>query len=85
MRKYALEEDTIDTLHEFYKRATDYTEIVTSSPKQIMLDAPKHLADYVTDCSLVPIGSFALDCMRKDRLSINVLVIFQESKMSLNF
>jgi len=79
-RKYEVEEETTDILHEFFKTVSDYTNIVTSNPKQIMLEAPKHLADYLNDASLVPVGSFALDCMRDDKLSIDALLTFEESK-----
>ncbi len=79
-RKYEVEEETTDILHDFFKTVSDYTNIVTSNPKQIMLNAPKHLADYLNDASLVPAGSFALDCMRDDKLSIDALLTFEESK-----
>jgi len=80
VREFKLDQETIDALYEVFKKVSDYTEIITSNPKQLMLDAPKHLADYITECSLIPIGSFALDCMRKQKLSMNALVTFQEVK-----
>jgi len=79
-RKYEVEEETSDILHEFFNAIADYTNIVTSNPKQIMLEEPKHLADYLHEVSLVPAGSFALDCMRDDKLSIDALLTFEEIK-----
>ena len=77
-QKYELDAETFDALHEFFKLISDFSDMSTRNPKQILMDGPNHLADYVTDCSLVPIGSFALDCMRKDKLIIDALIVFQE-------
>jgi len=79
-RKYEVEEETSDFLHDFFKTVSEYTTLVTSNPKQIMLEEPKHLADYISEVSLVPAGSFALDCMRDDKLSIDALLTFEEMK-----
>lgn len=75
-----LSEETMESLCKFYKQITDCSLMVTSNPKQYMKDAPKHLADYVTSFHLIPLGSFALGCMRNENLSIDALAVFTQTK-----
>jgi len=71
---------TDENLQIFFKKMIDYTSMTSSNPKQIMLEAEQHLADYVRDCYLQPIGSFALKCMRKNNLTIDALLTFKQGK-----
>jgi len=71
---------TDENLQVFFKKIIDYTSMTSSNPKQIMLEAEQHFADYVRDCYLQPIGSFALKCMRSDNLTIDTLLTFQQVK-----
>jgi len=80
LKKYELNQSTSERLQNFFQKIMNYTSIITSNPKLIMLDAEKHLADFVKDCYLIPIGSFALGSMRSDKLSIDTLLLFQEVK-----
>ena len=68
---------TDENLQVFFKKIIDYTSMTSSNPKQIMLEAEQHFADYVRDCHLQPIGSFALKCMRNDNLTIDALLTFK--------
>jgi len=76
----ALEEETSEFLLQIFKLLADYSEVITSNPKQILIDASRHLADYVSNFSLIPIGSFALDCMRRDKLSVDILASFKQTQ-----
>jgi len=75
-----LSEETCEFLLQIFKLIVEYSELITSNPKQIMLDATNHLADYVSNFSLIPIGSFALDCMRREKLSVDILASFKQIK-----
>lgn len=79
--KYEIDSLSTENLENFFKKIIDYTSMITSYPKQIMFDAAKHPADHMKDCYLVPIGSFALGCMRNDKLTIDSLLTFQKSNI----
>jgi hypothetical protein len=54
-----------------------------ANPKQILIQSEKHLADLVLDCHLVPIGSFALECLRNDKMVIDTILTFKEKSTNL--
>lgn len=80
LQKYEISCELGEDLQNFFQKIMNYTSIITSNPKQIMLDAEKHLADYVRDCYLTPIGSFALGTLRNDKLIIDTLLTFKQVK-----
>lgn len=46
-------------------------------------DGEKRLAEYINEFYLIPIGSFALDCMRDNEQVLDALLIFHECKILL--
>lgn len=80
LKKYEIRPRFTEGLQNFFQKIMNYTSIITSNPKQIMLDAEKHLADFIRESYLIPVGSFALGTMRNDKLIIDTLLFFQEVK-----
>ena len=72
----SLKGETFGFLKQIVRLLQDYSSIITTNPKQILNDTLIHLGDYVSDFSLAPIGSFALDCMRNEKLSVDLLASF---------
>lgn len=77
---YELKSDVNQSLEDFFHRIENYTSMITSNPKQIMLEEKRHLADYIKSSYLSPVGSFALGCMRKDKLVIDTILTYEEIK-----
>lgn len=71
-----------DHFRDLYKKIVDYTSMVTSSTKQVLIHAEKHIADFINNCHLVPIGSFALGNIRNENLTADCAIIFKEVKES---
>jgi len=57
-----------------------YTAEVTSPNKQFFPQEPDHISNYISNASLTLIGSFALNCMRNEKLAIDVALVFHEGK-----
>jgi len=74
-----LEESISEAFRLMFKKILDYTSMITSNTKQVMINAPKHIADFIYNCYIIPIGSFAVGCMRNDKLIADCLMIFDKS------
>jgi len=75
-----LEDTDSEYFRLMFKKISDYTSMITSNTKQVMINAPRHIADYIYNCYIIPIGSFAVGCMRNDKLIADCLMIFEKVK-----
>lgn len=78
VQKYSPEFTVKEALSELFKKVENYTSMSVAFPRQVLLNADKHLVDLVADCSLIPVGSFAFDCLRSDKLVIDSIITFHE-------
>jgi hypothetical protein len=81
--KYATQFLAREHSQEVYKKISDYTSISIANPRQVMFEAEKHLADLVTECVLVPVGSFGLECVRSDKQVIDAIITFREKSKTM--
>ena len=66
----------------FFTQVSNFTKSIASVHKISPMESPSRFSDYVSNCSLIPIGSFALDCMRQNKLSIDAALVFHNGKIS---
>jgi len=52
--------------------------MAASSTKQVLMHAQQHVADYINNTYLIPVGSFALGSIRADKLIADCIMIFEE-------
>lgn len=79
-QKCKLENTIRDFYYYLFKKISDYTSMAASSTKQILMHAPQHVADYINNTYLIPVGSFALGSIRADKLTADCIMIFEEVK-----
>jgi len=81
LQKQKLPDEVKDFLNGFFYRLVDYTNSLTTTNVSDAFKSSKlNLQDYVTECSIVPVGSFALDCMRRNQLTIDAIISYHEKK-----
>ena len=76
-----VKKDSINPLVELFKQVSTFTANLNAPKKLFLEEDPDDLSNYISNCSLTFIGSFALDCMHQDKLSIDAALIFQGGKI----
>ena len=56
------------------------TMAIKNSKPEDLAEGETHITEYVDNFHLVPVGAFALDCMRNDELVLDALFIFNQCK-----
>lgn len=79
-QKCKIENSIRDFYYHLFKKISDYTSMAASSTKQILMNAQQHVADYINNTYLIPVGSFALGSIRTDKLVSDCIMIFEEVK-----
>jgi len=79
-QKCKIENSIRDFYYHLLKKISDYTSMAASSTKQVLMHAHQHVADYINNTYLVPVGSFALGSIRADKLIADCIMIFEEVK-----
>lgn len=82
--KYQLDFQSKEYASEIFKKIENYTSMSVANPRQVLIKSEKHLAECVTDCNLIPTGSFALDCLRNDKLCMDSIITYRERSKSLS-
>lgn len=82
--KYMLEFTVKESGAELFKKVENYTSMSIANPRQVLLKSEKHLAELITECNLIPTGSFALDCLRNDKLIMDSIITFRERNKPLS-
>ena len=72
-----------DYSQEVFKKVLDYTSMAVANPRQVLINSEKHLADLIIDCNLVPVGSFALECVRNNKIVLDAMISFREKSIYL--
>lgn len=73
------------TFYEVFDKLKDYTTTAISEEKPELAEGEKHITEYVNQYHLVPVGSFALECMRNDDPVLDVLFIFKECNVLISY
>lgn len=72
--------DTQTVLEDFLMQVRDFTKTIYLTQQQFIINSQMNPTLCFERCSLEPIGSFALGCMRNDNLSIDALLILNKSR-----
>jgi len=79
-KKYSVDDAIMNIMESFFAEVANYTKMITSSSQQTSIQSSGSLCNYISNCSLTLIGSFALDCMRNNNLCIDAALVFHEEK-----
>jgi len=75
----------MQTFREIFTRIAEFISKEFSEGKsQELGEGETHFTEFVDSYHLIPIGSFALECMRTDEPTLDALFIFQESTPKLS-
>lgn len=75
---------TANNIDNMFQRLKNYTVLAMTMQCEDNSNDHNYLADFISEYHIVPVGSFALECMRNTELVIDVLFIFREGSLKIN-
>ena len=68
----------MEKLREMFERVEFLTSFAMLTTLEEITEGNSHIVEYVHEYHLVPVGSFALECIRKEEPVLDALLILQE-------